>query len=516
MQGQKQHSSSSLHRLHGDEDETKSSSSDRRKLTDHVDDDTEEYDDCSVPKVVYVVDDIRENTMLCRWDTGCTDGVTSTSHSSGMDIHGSAGGSSREFGCDMYSNKATNKEALREDCMNWLGKNPAEMTPPRPPKRSVSPKLTKTLNKAIASSRDSGVDLDKVDLLPVNFTKQGNVAMAKTIATKEMLRLSNVLGGGAAGGLFSSSNEHEQQGPCDHPQVTVVFCIRRAGCGSCRDHGLQLSKLVSKMEAELNRHNNNPGTSSTKINLVGIIKETGVDDDALYDFYTKYFQFPIYKDEKRDMYKFLGNRKISTWQLLMLQGKLNKRYAQKQIENIPFGGDIFTQGGILIFDAYKRLQYVYYERYGDELDTNAIGYAIQESLMIPTTTTTRVHRTSTRTSASSTGSMPTSTAGAAAAAAIVDLSPRAPQRRPPIQKNANNNESVSNCGCRSPVDNNNNNKVTMMKYGENHAFNSSSSSLKFDNSPRLPTRRYNKSKDIDDDNNDGSLELPSGPPIVST
>ena len=497
MQGQKQHSSSSLHRLHGDEDETKSSSSDRRKLTtDHgeVDDDTDEYDDCSIPKVVYVVDDIRENTMLCRWDTGCADGVTSTSHSSGMDLLGSAGGgSSREFRCDMYSSKA-NKEDLRDDCMNCLGKNPADLTstPPKPPKRVVSSKLTKTLNKAIASSRDSGVELDKVDLLPVNFTKQGNVAMAKTIATKESLRLSNVLGG-----LFSSSNEHQQQ-ECDHHQVTVVFCIRRAGCGSCRDHGLQLSKLVSKMQSDWNRPNSS-ASSPTRINLVGVIKETGVDDDALHDFYTKYFQFPIYKDEKRDMYKFLGNRKISTWQLLKLQGKLNKRYAQKQIENIPFGGDIFTQGGILIFDAYKRLQYVYYERYGDELDTNAIGYAIQDSLMIPTTA---VHRTSTtRTSASSTGSMLTSSA--------LDLSPRAPQRRPPIRNSATN---TSN----SPANDNNktSNKV-IMKYDGNHAFNSSSSSLKYDNSPRLPTRY--KSKDIDNNNNNDnvSLELPSGPPIVS-
>ena len=145
---------------------------------------------------------------------------------------------------------------------------------------------------------------------------------------------------------------------------TAVFCIRRPGCGGCRETGLQLTQLSQEFGSEMN--------------LFGIIKETGVDDAALTDFYTDYFSFPLYKDNDWESFRFLGNRKISIWKLLRTAPYAQKRYNKKKIVNIPFGGDIFTQGGILLFDRKGNLQFVYYERYGDELDMEALRFAIRE------------------------------------------------------------------------------------------------------------------------------------------
>ena len=114
------------------------------------------------------------------------------------------------------------------------------------------------------------------------------------------------------------------------------------------------------------------------MNLFGILKETGVDDTALMEFYSDYFSFPLYRDNDKESFRFLGNRQISVWKLLRTAPKVEMRYRRKKIVNIPFGGDIFTQGGILLFDKTGNLQYVYYERYGDELDMEALRFAIHK------------------------------------------------------------------------------------------------------------------------------------------
>jgi hypothetical protein len=54
------------------------------------------------------------------------------------------------------------------------------------------------------------------------------------------------------------------------------------------------------------------------------------------------------------------------------------RYHEKNIKNVPFGGDIFTQGGVLLFDVTGKLRYVYYEQYGEELDVQALTWALQQ------------------------------------------------------------------------------------------------------------------------------------------
>lgn len=149
--------------------------------------------------------------------------------------------------------------------------------------------------------------------------------------------------------------------------VTVLFAIRRPGCGACREHGLQLTELAKQ----------------EKVCVVGAIKETGVDNAALLDFYDTYFHFPIYKDAKWDIYHAMGGRKISTWKVLTNTSKLLKRWKQKNIVNIPFGGDIWTQGGVLIFDKQGELRYCFYENFGDEYDMDELRNAIQEARRSP-------------------------------------------------------------------------------------------------------------------------------------
>ena len=201
--------------------------------------------------------------------------------------------------------------------------------------------------------------------------------------------------------------------------VTLVFCIRRAGCGSCREHALQLSKLA-RME---------------QTNIFGILKEINVEDEALEIFHRKYFHFPLYKDGDWTLFKdLLGDRKLTVWKMLKKAPALAKRYSKKEIENIPFGGDLWTKGkshyaswvtslsvcvcvcvclcvshykhlnfafsfwvsillllrflflgdwrweigGVLIFDRAGTLRFVYFEQYGDELDEVAIRWGIDQ------------------------------------------------------------------------------------------------------------------------------------------
>jgi hypothetical protein len=145
--------------------------------------------------------------------------------------------------------------------------------------------------------------------------------------------------------------------------VTILFAIRRAGCGACRTHARDLHELV---------------LSDGRVALAGVIKETGVDDQALLDFYETYFgKHQLYKDEKWQLYNAMGARKIRLLRLLTKAPRMARRYKQKDVVNIPFGGDIFTQGGVLVFDAHDTLQFAYLENYGDDLPMEEIKKAIQ-------------------------------------------------------------------------------------------------------------------------------------------
>ena len=72
--------------------------------------------------------------------------------------------------------------------------------------------------------------------------------------------------------------------------------------------------------------------------LFGTVKEIGVDDVGLGDFYRFYFTYPMYKDDELVFYNdFFGKRKIklTTFNPFKLYGGYkdkNKRLKQKKIE----------------------------------------------------------------------------------------------------------------------------------------------------------------------------------------
>jgi len=86
--------------------------------------------------------------------------------------------------------------------------------------------------------------------------------------------------------------EHKAKGA----NVMVLFAICTPGCVGCWEHGVQLSELAK---------------TDAKVNLVGIVKETGVADDELLEFYQDYFCYPLYKNDKWKIYHAMGGHQLS-------------------------------------------------------------------------------------------------------------------------------------------------------------------------------------------------------------
>jgi AhpC/TSA antioxidant enzyme len=89
--------------------------------------------------------------------------------------------------------------------------------------------------------------------------------------------------------------------------------------------------------------------------MFGIIKETGIDDDGLVDFYRNYYTFPLYRDASYAFYQALGDRKVAI--LPMMLNPLSifaiacdawHRITRKKIPGTTKGEGL-VQGGIIIF-----------------------------------------------------------------------------------------------------------------------------------------------------------------------
>jgi hypothetical protein len=119
-----------------------------------------------------------------------------------------------------------------------------------------------------------------------------------------------------------------------------------------------------------------------KVALAATVKETGVNDHALLEFYEQYFHsYPIYMDEKWRLYTAMGGRRFGV--LTMLKGIFGarKRYQQK---NIAFGKTNFNvegwmAGGVLVFNKQGELIYVQEEHVGLPCDVEALKAAIEEA-----------------------------------------------------------------------------------------------------------------------------------------
>jgi hypothetical protein len=144
-------------------------------------------------------------------------------------------------------------------------------------------------------------------------------------------------------------------------KVSVVFVVRRPGCASCREHGLQLTELAKEERG---------------VSFWGIVKETGIEEEGIITFYKEFFHFPLYKDEKWRTYKAMGDRKLSPLKAIKRAFEARSRWTRKGITNQFKAGDIWLQGGILIFKNGV-LRYAYEEDFGRELNLSEIQATIQ-------------------------------------------------------------------------------------------------------------------------------------------
>jgi len=142
----------------------------------------------------------------------------------------------------------------------------------------------------------------------------------------------------------------------------------------CREQGSTLSSLASKED----RYNPNPLDG---FGLFGIVKETGVDDEGLAEFYWESYPYTLYKDEEMVFYNdFFGGRKLglSTWNPFSLYSgykKMTKRLEEKNLSG-NLKGEGLLQGGIIIFGKDGKPAYAYQEETGSDIPVDEFLSAI--------------------------------------------------------------------------------------------------------------------------------------------
>ena len=158
---------------------------------------------------------------------------------------------------------------------------------------------------------------------------------------------------------------------------SIVFAVRRPGWFLCREHGQQLSQLV--------RSANND--ESKNWNILGLVKETGVDDAGLVEFYEDYFTFPLYKDADLQSYQALGNtwiRLLPSWNPLTIYQNFRAMKERTDAANVTgnLKGEGLVQGGILLYNAQGELHYAYKEDTGQALQMDDIQAAMKAIVMM--------------------------------------------------------------------------------------------------------------------------------------
>jgi len=140
----------------------------------------------------------------------------------------------------------------------------------------------------------------------------------------------------------------------------------------CREEGLALTNLAADKEG------NEEKPAFDGFHMFGVVKETGVDDEGLHTFYSKYFTFPLFRDEKLAFYDGLGGRKLKARTLfgfLWNMRSMNKRMKEQNIEGNLVGEGI-VQGGVVIFDKEGKQQYAYEEDTGKPIPVDDILAAV--------------------------------------------------------------------------------------------------------------------------------------------
>jgi hypothetical protein len=145
----------------------------------------------------------------------------------------------------------------------------------------------------------------------------------------------------------------------------------------CREHGQQLSELAAS------------SSFGEDFGFWGIVKETGVDDEGLLEFYKDYFTFPLYRDEKLLTYAALGNRWISlkSWNPIKIWSDYRSIVQRTEPKNIKgnLAGEGLVQGGVFVFDSAGVLKYAYEEDTGFALEMEDLKAAL-DNVRVPTKT----------------------------------------------------------------------------------------------------------------------------------
>jgi hypothetical protein len=117
-----------------------------------------------------------------------------------------------------------------------------------------------------------------------------------------------------------------------------------------------------------------------KVALMGVVKETGVDDNGLVEFYQDYFdRRPMYKDERWKVYEAMGGRKLGIMGLFRATFGAASRWKKKGIaaSKTNFKTDPWMTGGVMVFDKRGDLVYALEEGTGREFEMDRIEKAIK-------------------------------------------------------------------------------------------------------------------------------------------
>jgi hypothetical protein len=138
----------------------------------------------------------------------------------------------------------------------------------------------------------------------------------------------------------------------------------------CREEGQTLTKLSADEALK-------------GFGFFGVVKETGVDDEGLFEFGKSYFPFQLYRDEDLTFYKALGNRKLSlSWNPFSLvrgvfqMREVGKRMSAKKLEG-NMKGEGLVKGGVILFDKMGQQKYAYREELMNDIPVDDILAAVK-------------------------------------------------------------------------------------------------------------------------------------------
>jgi len=139
----------------------------------------------------------------------------------------------------------------------------------------------------------------------------------------------------------------------------------------CREEGLALNTLAASETNPLDG-----------FGLFGVVKETGVDDEGLIDFHSKYFPRPLYRDEDKAFYDALGGRKLklttyNPFKWYRFVKSMSKRHKEKGLEG-NMKGEGLVQGGVIVFGKDGKAKYAYEEDTGSEIPLDDILAAVKQ------------------------------------------------------------------------------------------------------------------------------------------